>query len=593
MNRREFMNTLAAGATALGIPQCTTVRPGAPARTQPNVVFIITDDQGYFDLGSHSNGVVNTPNLDRLYAESVRLTDFHVDPTCSPTRAALMTGRYRPRTGVWHTVGGRSLLREDEVTMADVFGASGYRTAIFGKWHLGDNYPFRPQDRGFHETLVHGGGGVGQTADYWGNDYFDDTYRHNGILQKYSGYCTDVWFDNAIDFIKKNRTRPFFCYIATNAPHAPYNVPERYAAPYRTAEAVEAYMNLPHAKTHKSRRPNPEFLGMVTNIDENVGRLERELERMGLRDDTIVIFMTDNGSAAGYKGTIRGNKGSEYDGGHRVPFFIRWPAAGLGGGRDVGRLTAHFDVLPTLIDLCGLRRPENVRFDGVSLQPLLAGNTRSWPARTIIVDSQRVETPVKWRRTAVLTERWRLVNENELYDIQADPEQNNDVAAEYPGVVRNLRRTYDKWWSDVSERFDEYCHIILGSDRENPCRLCIHDCHNSATSRQQAVADGKEGKVGFWSVELERDGRYRFALRRWPEEVNEAITAAIPGGTAIPITRARLRVGDVDESIHVSKDMKAAVFALDMKAGKTRMEAWFVDANGKTYPAYYVYVKRL
>ena len=227
MHRRRFLQTLgaAAGWTLGGFHHspAATSTPGRQA--PPNVVLVVTDDQGYGDLGCHGNPILRTPNLDALYRRSVRLTDFHVGPTCAPTRASLMTGRYCNRTGVWHTIMGRSLLRRDEVTMADVFAAGGYRTGIFGKWHLGDNYPYRPQDRGFHEVLIHGGGGVGQTPDAWGNDYFDDTYLHNGTPEKFSGYCTDVWFDGAMRFIEDNRDRPFFAYLATNAPHSPYRVP--------------------------------------------------------------------------------------------------------------------------------------------------------------------------------------------------------------------------------------------------------------------------------------------------------------------------------------------------------------------------------
>ena len=191
---------------------------GAEAR-RPNVVFVLTDDQGYGELGCHGNPIIQTPNLDKLHSQSVRLTNYHVDPTCSPTRSALMTGRYSSRVGVWHTVMGRSLLRRDEVTLADVFADNGYRTGIFGKWHLGDNYPYRPQDRGFQEVLTLGGGAISNTPDFWGNNYFDDMLRHNGKLEKCKGYCTDVFFNAALQFIETNRDRPFFAYIPT--PNAP------------------------------------------------------------------------------------------------------------------------------------------------------------------------------------------------------------------------------------------------------------------------------------------------------------------------------------------------------------------------------------
>jgi arylsulfatase A-like enzyme len=235
---------------------------------RPNVILIITDDQGYGDMACLGNDRIKTPHMDQLFSESTRLTDFHVSPTCAPTRAALMTGHYSNRTGVWHTVGGRSLLSENEVTMADVFSANGYATGIFGKWHLGDNYPFRPQDRGFQEVLVHGAGGVGQGPDFWDNDYYDDTYFHNGEPKKYTGYCTDVWFDNAIQFIdrKVQEDQPFFCYISTNAPHSPFFVDNEYAEVYRDMDNV----------------PVPSFNGMITNIDDNLGNLMKYLKRNGV-----------------------------------------------------------------------------------------------------------------------------------------------------------------------------------------------------------------------------------------------------------------------------------------------------------------------
>ena len=353
---------------------------------QPNVVLIMTDDQGYGDLACHGNPVLKTPNLDQLYAESIRMTDFHVDPFCTPTRAALMTGRYSSSTGAHRTSSGRTMLHNDEVTMANVFKASGYATGIFGKWHLGDNYPHRPQDRGFTYTLWHRCGGVGQASDFPGNDYFDDTYEHNGRFEKFKGYCTDVWFAGAKKFIKQcaDEDKPFFCYIPTNAPHGPYRVDKKYSDPYRDTAPW-----------------NPEFYGMIANLDENVGRLREWLTEQGLAENTLLIFMTDNGTAAGAKfdhldGTpkrgfnagMRGKKSSVYDGGHRVPCFIHWPAGKLTKGRDVDQLAAHIDILPSLMDLCGLEPIEGVELHGRSLKPLLTENGEDWPQRKLIVQFQ-------------------------------------------------------------------------------------------------------------------------------------------------------------------------------------------------------------
>ncbi len=257
----------------------------AVAAERPNVILVMTDDQGYGDVGAHGNPYIKTPHLNALHDDAMRLTDFHVSPTCAPTRASLMTGRYALRMGIWHTIMGRSILCADETTMAEVFAASGYKTGMFGKWHLGDNYPYRPEHRGFAEVFAHGGGGVGQEADFWGNDYFDDTYFRNGVPEKADGYCTDVWFDNALTFIEQHREEPFFCYIPTNAPHGPYNVGEQYEALYADNPEVA----------------NAAFNGMVTNFDENLGRLREKLKALGLEENTLLIFMTDNGTAGGVK----------------------------------------------------------------------------------------------------------------------------------------------------------------------------------------------------------------------------------------------------------------------------------------------------
>ncbi len=582
--RRDFLQTVGIAAASTGtlsiLPACAEAGQGKSAKSKrPNVILVMTDDQGYGDLACHGNAVIKTPNLDELYAQSIRLTNFHVGPTCSPTRAALMTGHYCNRTGVWHTIMGRSLLRKDEVTIGDIFSAGGYRTGIFGKWHLGDNYPFRPQDRGFGEVLIHGGGGVGQGPDYWGNDYFDDTYFHNGQPEKFTGYCTDVWFDGAMKFIEANKNRPFFCYIPTNAPHGPYNISNAYAKPYLDEGVPESQAR---------------FYGMITNIDDNMGRLMSRLKELDLEENTILIFMTDNGTSGnGYNAGMRGKKGSEYDGGHRVPVFIRWPAGGLTGGRDIERLTAHIDLLPTLIELCELKKPRGLEFDGDSIVHLLTDHDGNWPDRILVTDSQRIEHSEKWRKSAVMTDRWRLINGKELYDMKVDPGQKTNIAAEHPQVVQKLRKDYEDWWADISERFNEYCEIVIGSEKENPTRLMSHDWHGpSVPWSQRHVLNGLQAD-GFWAVEIERSGTYQFELRRWPEEVNAPINDAIPGGKAITVTRARLKVADIDQTKPVPVDALTVTFQAKLKAGKTRLQTWFTDGDGTSRGAYYVYAKRL
>ena len=563
--------------TAASPPESAT-----PPRRRPNVVLIMTDDQGYGDLAAHGNTMIRTPNMDRLHARSVRLTDFHVDPTCSPTRSALMTGRYSTRTGVWHTIAGRSLMRAEEVTMAEALAGAGYRTAMFGKWHLGDTAPLRAEDQGFQDVLRIGGGGVGQTPDYWGNDYFDDTYFRNARPTTFRGYCTDVWFDNALRFMTANRDRPFFAYIATNVPHGPYNVAEKYARPY-----IEQGVSQPMAN----------FYGMITNIDENLGRLLVTLDDLGLADDTVLIFMTDNGTAAGlvqepkagvwpgFNANMRGQKGSPYEGGHRVPCFIRYPSAGIGGGRDVDVLTAHVDLLPTLLELCGVAKPPGPPIDGRSLVPLLTGGgIKEWPDRTLFVHSQRIEHPEKWRQCSVMTERWRLVNGTSLYEIQADPGQKHDIAKDHPRVVSELRAAYEGWWQSLSDQFDEYVPITIGLD-DGPTWITCHDWHptENQVPWNQRMVQRTPNANGFWALEVARAGRYRFTLRQQPA----------PAGCPIAASAARVAVGTAAANGPVANGATAVCFELNLPAGPSRLTTTFTDSSGHTRGAFFVEVERL
>lgn len=552
-----------------------------PAR--PNVIVIITDDQGYGDIGAHGNSMIRTPELDRLWAEGVRLVDFHVDPTCTPTRAALMTGRYSIRSGARHTIMGRSFMHPDEITLAQLFRQAGYRTGLFGKWHLGDNYPLRPHDRGFEVAVYHKGGGVGQGPDWWGNDYFDDVYFRNGIPERFTGYCTDVWFREALRFIESHRHERFFCWIATNAPHSPYLVAEEYWKPYAENGVPE---------------PMAQFYGMITNIDENIGRLRRALRDWGLEENTLLIFLTDNGTAAGiaakaapgkwggYNAGMRGQKGSEYDGGHRVPCFWYWPGGGIAGGRDVRELTAHIDVLPTLMELCGLQRPEGPPLDGRSLAPLLRGEEIAWPDRVLFVHSQREYTVKKWHQTAVMTKRWRLVRGTELYDMETDPGQTRNVADQYPEVVAHLTEAYEQWWKSIEPAFDPPVPIHVGSPAENPTVLMSHDWLVEEVKLcpwDQRLVERGLASSGPWAILVERPGRYRFELFRWPKHL------ARPAGCI----NARIKVGDQEAEKPMKPADAAAVFELDLPAGRTYLQTWLTPAEGPPFGAYFVWVYRL
>ena len=601
MNRFEsILHSALAAMTLVGAVACT-----GSADERPNIILVITDDQGYGDIGAHGNTKIRTPSLDKLHGESVRLTNFHVDPTCSPTRSALITGRYSSRTGVWHTIMGRSIVHRDETTFADVLAGTGYRTGFFGKWHLGDTAPYRPIDRGFQEAVFHGGGGVGQTPDYWGNDYFDDTYWHNGNPTAYEGYCTDVFFDNALRFIEEqsaSASGPFFVYLSTNAPHGPFLVEEKYSAPY-------AAMGVPD--------PMDKFYGMIENIDENMGRLQAKLDELGIADNTLLIFMTDNGTAAGvtnshpsqrvgltsaselgraekaeskeawqgFNAGMRGRKGSEYDGGHRVPFFLRWPAGDLGEPRDVGNLAAHIDVLPTFAEIAGVGNQPDLDWDGTSLLPLLRGG--EWSDRTLTVHSQRIRFPERWRKSAVMTEKYRLVNGEELYDIQADPGQLQDIADRQPETVASLREEYDAWWNRIDDRFEQHVYLDIGSDAENPARITAHDWLPPDDSmrvpwNQQHVRQGPAVN-GTWNINVTQAGTYEFDLYQRDEPANHPIEA----------TEATLRIGDLESSVQIQEGAPSVRFTVDLQAGRTTLDTLFKAEDGTERGAFFVYAKRL
>lgn len=526
-----------------------------------------------------------------------------------------MTGRNPLRNGAWATCWGRSILRESETTMANVFQAAGYQTAMFGKWHLGDNYPYRPQDRGFNHVVSHKGGGVGQTPDFWGNNYFNDTYFNDGEPVVHNGYCTDVWFEEAIRFIEKctnglsseesegHSNDPFFVYLATNAPHSPYLVSEEYAKPYRKNPNV----------------PEPEFSGMIANIDANFGRLRRKLAELELEQNTILVFMTDNGSSGGcelddkhhfvrgYNAGMRGKKGSLYDGGHRVPFLLRWPNGGYDNGREVNEMIHHIDVLPTFAELCDLDVAELV-FDGQSVVQLLQGNQSRLTNDRIqfLQYRQNTSPPEKWDNV-VMTRQWRLVAGEELYDIKADPGQRSNLAKNHPEKVNQLRSAHEMWWEEIAKGLEEYSPIVLGHKSENPTRLCAMDVLGDVAWHQTHISEAKRS-TGTWSVRFEQPGYYRFSLRRWPAELGLPIDGAIPAEDAQNLVYApekansveirpvsgQLKLYDIDLYHPVNRGDTSTNFTLDITCTHTTiLSASFIDLVGERQGAYYVDVERL
>jgi arylsulfatase A-like enzyme len=421
-----------------------------PAK-RPNIVLILTDDQGYGDIAAHGNPVIKTPNLDRLHSESVRFTDFHASPTCAPTRTALMTGRHEFKSGVTHTIFERERMSLKSTTSAQVLKSAGYSTGIFGKWHLGDAEPYQPQNRGFDETFIHGCGGIGQDypgtcADAPGNTYFDPAIRHNGKFERTHGYCTDVFFGQALSWIEscKDTRKPFFAYITPNAPHVPLICPDEYQRMYKGLNLDE--------NTQK-------YFGMCTNIDDNVGKLVNRLTDWGIEKDTLLIFMTDNGGTGGVKvfnAGMRGAKNTPYQGGTRVPAFFRWPGILKPGDRK--HLTAHIDVFPTLAEIAQATVPAAVHLDGRSLNPLLRDDGASWPDRFLFTHIGRwakgKAAESKYRQCSVRSAQYSMVNNKpekdwELFDITTDPGEKKDVAAAHPELISRMERAYDAWWADV------------------------------------------------------------------------------------------------------------------------------------------------
>ena len=420
------------------------------AGRRPNIIFILTDDQGYGDLSAHGNPILKTPNLDHLHGESVRFTDFHVSPTCAPTRSALLTGRHEFRNGITHTIHERERLTPDAVTLAQVLKGAGYATGIFGKWHLGDEPAYWPSARGFDEMFIHGAGGIGQTyagtcGDAPGNTYFDPAILHNGTFEKTRGFCTDVFFEQATKWIAATKGKqPFYAHIATNAPHGPYNAKLEDAARY------EGLVD----------KPTAGFFGMIHNIDENVGRLIAKLSEWGIERDTLVIFMNDNGTAQGSKvfsAGMRSAKGTPWLGGTRSSSFWRWPGTLTAGARP--QLTAHIDFFPTLAALAAAKPDAKVsaQVEGRSLLPLLEKADAAWPERTLFTHSGRwpagaAPSTGKYKNCSVRTPRWHLVNLGpawQLFDVQADYGEQTNVAETQPQVVAEMSAAYEKWWDSV------------------------------------------------------------------------------------------------------------------------------------------------
>lgn len=572
---KSLLKTLASISLLLVVASASWAAP-------PNVLIVMTDDQGLGDFSFTGNPVLKTPHLDAFARQSVRLTDFHVAPMCTPTRGQLLTGVAALRNGATSVTAGRTFLRPGIATMPEQFAKAGYQTGIFGKWHLGDSYPHRPMDKGFQQCIYHLGWGQLHSTPEFDWPLIDGRYFHNGQEKRFQGHCTDVWFDSAMDWMKqcKQREQPFFCYLPTNAPHAPHIELETYTAPY------------------VSKGPAG-FFGMIAHIDERFGDLERFLEKEGLAQNTIVIFMTDNGGTAGVKlfnAGLRAGKTTYYEGGHRVPCWIRWPAGELGEPRDIHVATQNLDLFPTLRELCDVPSPSwadvDALYRGASLVALLRGRETRLPDRKLVV--QYGQTPQK-HESCVIWNQWRLVKGVELYDVAKDRSQEHDVAATNPDVVQAMRAYYDQWWQGVSDRLDDFVPQTIGAKQQPIVELTSGDWQDIYADNTGFVREAVGGPTGGqWHIEVAEAGEYSFILRRWPQKSKLALGAAYEPSAASPpnkpniksrsfpqIARAKLHVGDIKKDVPASSSDTEAAIDIQLPAGRTTLKAWFANEKGE------------
>lgn len=602
--RRFLLMTLACGATVLPILANIAV-----ADPPPNVVLVMIDDMGYGDLSCHGSPFIKTPHIDRLHESSVRLTNFHVAPMCSPTRGQLLTGLDAMRNGSTIVAGSRMMVRPDAPMLPAHLAAAGYSTGLFGKWHLGENFPHRPEDRGFQHVLWFPLQEIGSFSDDWCNDYFDPVLRRgHGRTEKFRGYCTDIFFDEAIRWMtQQNEARkPFFCYLPLNVVHGP-----QWADSNLRTSIGERFPKLSPGQIG--------YLAMLANADANVGKLDSFLRDNGLSDNTIVIFLSDNGGYAlvdHYNAGMRDGKSRLAEGGHRVPCFLRWPRGRIGhpgAAQDVDGLTQVQDLLPTLLDLCGVAALQGPKFDGISLAGALRGD-QPVPDRTLIV---QYGPPEPFHMTCVMRGPWRLLTDRkgrasgqpELYNLTEDPRQERNLVETFPEQAAILRADYDAWWSGVEPQTRQRATIVIGHPAQELTLLHAAEWRENALGSVERLREGVRRR-GVWDIEVSEAGVYEIALRRWPVESKLPIRSAAPpwtprdtgtpdhlgyaAGRALPIRMARVRVGQKSESRPVADEDQSALFRLELDRGKTELEALFLNENSKPIcGAFFVSVQRM
>ncbi len=498
----------------------------------PNIVLIMTDDQGYGDLGFTGNPYISTPNIDKFAEQSTHFTNFYVDPVCAPTRSALMTGKFYLRTGIYDTFNGGAIMDPEEVTIAEILASNGYQTGIFGKWHLGDTYPSRPGDQGFTQSLIHKAGGIGQVGDLENfhrpdSSYFDPVLHQNNKAIKTQGYCTDVFTNGALAFIDINKEKPFFVYLAYNAPHGPLQVPEKY---------LENYKDLSFSPTLNKREEDAarRVYAMVENVDENVGRILQYLKENALLENTVVIFMSDNGPIpARYNAGLRSTKGTVYEGGIKVPFFIHYPEL-FESGKKINTTTAHIDILPTLLDICGLESEIPEEIDGKSMLPILKGE-EAWFKNRFLYWQWGRGYPELYQNIAIRQGDYKLVghaernaniNDFELFNIAEDPFEKNNIVANEGEKANTLKNQLDAWYHKIviEEGNPKPQGIVVNPEFENPVYLSRNDA--KGTPEQWT----KDDVYSYWDVEFEKPGYYdiTFTFHQKPEREGRVVIKMVP-----------------------------------------------------------------
>lgn len=604
ITRRDLiatMSSLTASAAFSSNPLLRTagVRDGQAnqgSRRRPNVVVIMVDDQALGDLSCMGNTALRTPNIDRLAESGVAFSSYYGCPLCSPARSSLLTGRYHYRTGVVDTSTGLSMMRPDEVNLAEVLGANGYRTFISSKWHLGDNYPLRPMDRGFQESLIAKDAIVAGIANPPNNSLFSPILYHNEQPVQTDGYITDIAFNAAFKFMEATRDQPYFLYLSTNVVHKPLQVARHYSEPFK-AKGLDDY--------------TATLYGEMVNLDENVGRLQAKLTQLGDTDDTIILYTVDNGpigergvgygpdGASRYNLGLRGGKGTIWEGGIKLPLFVAWPSR-LSSGKKCEQIASHIDVFPTVLEMCGVATPPERRLDGRSLLPVMEGRAANWPERTLFFQQSRpdrgkrryLDEPRLFANCAARGQKYKAVmtaevpggpyfeqflqpvdfNSTRLYDIENDPGENTDISKAHPDIVRKLRGEYEAWFLDVSRGISPAVRNVVGSPRQNPVLLTSQDLrgvrsalgpHTLEDAKRQAQSREAHG-YGYWAIEVPKRARYRITMQLTPVTVGkDKCLWAFPFREG----EAFLRVGIVEKSQLVQEGATSITFDVTLEPG--------------------------